>query len=221
MPWRRRRGARQGGGGDAGSADGLPPLQLRAADQIADNQTKQLALLSASAVPVRREYLLAGNEYYYRGPPRTDRPETEARRLPRIRKQGRATRQAAAGRHRARLCEGQQGRGAVRRRGPHRAHGEEREAQAAAGRSLRHHRRAQADRLQAHRRQPDRIVLAHRAAQRQGRGGDGTRAGAHARRLGDGAGIAEAHQRVGARPPRGTWPCRPTARRRCWITRCA
>ena len=33
---------------------------------IADNQTKQLALLSASGVPVRREYLLAGNEYYYR-----------------------------------------------------------------------------------------------------------------------------------------------------------
>ncbi|MFA4968098.1 MAG: DUF4139 domain-containing protein [Sulfuritalea sp.] len=33
---------------------------------IADNQTKQLALLSASTVPVRREYLLAGNEGYYR-----------------------------------------------------------------------------------------------------------------------------------------------------------
>jgi hypothetical protein len=33
---------------------------------IADNQTKQLALLSAGAVPVRREYLLTGNEYYYR-----------------------------------------------------------------------------------------------------------------------------------------------------------
>jgi hypothetical protein len=33
---------------------------------IADNQTKQLALLSASAVPVRRQYLLAGNEYSYR-----------------------------------------------------------------------------------------------------------------------------------------------------------
>jgi hypothetical protein len=33
---------------------------------IADNQTKQLALLSAGAVPVRREYLLAGNEYFYR-----------------------------------------------------------------------------------------------------------------------------------------------------------
>ena len=33
---------------------------------IADNQTKQLALLSAAAVPVRREYLLAGSDWYYR-----------------------------------------------------------------------------------------------------------------------------------------------------------
>ena len=33
---------------------------------IADNQTKQLALLTASAIPVRREYLLAGADYYYR-----------------------------------------------------------------------------------------------------------------------------------------------------------
>ncbi|MBK6636574.1 MAG: DUF4139 domain-containing protein [Rhodocyclaceae bacterium] len=33
---------------------------------IADNQTKQLALLSASSIPVSREYLLAGNDYYYR-----------------------------------------------------------------------------------------------------------------------------------------------------------
>jgi hypothetical protein len=33
---------------------------------IADQQTKQLALLSATAVPVRHEYLLAGSEYYYR-----------------------------------------------------------------------------------------------------------------------------------------------------------
>ena len=34
--------------------------------RIADNQTKQLALLSASAVPVRRDYLLAGSDWYYR-----------------------------------------------------------------------------------------------------------------------------------------------------------
>ncbi len=34
---------------------------------IDDNQTKQLALLSAGAIPVRREYLLAGGDYYYRG----------------------------------------------------------------------------------------------------------------------------------------------------------
>ena len=33
---------------------------------IADNQTKQLALLSADAIPVRHEYLLRGSEYYYR-----------------------------------------------------------------------------------------------------------------------------------------------------------
>jgi len=33
---------------------------------IADNQTKQLALLSAAAVAVHREYLLAGNDWYYR-----------------------------------------------------------------------------------------------------------------------------------------------------------
>ncbi len=33
---------------------------------VAENQTKQLALLSAAAVPVRREYLLAGNDWYYR-----------------------------------------------------------------------------------------------------------------------------------------------------------
>ena len=33
---------------------------------IEDNQTKQLALLSAGEIPVRRQYLLAGNDYYYR-----------------------------------------------------------------------------------------------------------------------------------------------------------
>jgi hypothetical protein len=34
---------------------------------LAENQTKQLALLSASNVPAEREYLLAGTEYYYQG----------------------------------------------------------------------------------------------------------------------------------------------------------
>ena len=32
---------------------------------IAENQTKQVALLSASTVPVRKEFLLRGNDYYY------------------------------------------------------------------------------------------------------------------------------------------------------------
>jgi hypothetical protein len=34
---------------------------------LLDNQTKQVALLSAAAVPVQKEYLLAGQDYYYRG----------------------------------------------------------------------------------------------------------------------------------------------------------
>jgi hypothetical protein len=34
---------------------------------VAENQTKQLALLSASNVPAEREYLLAGSDYYYMG----------------------------------------------------------------------------------------------------------------------------------------------------------
>lgn len=33
---------------------------------IGDNQTKQLALFSAGAIPVRRDYLLTGNDFYYR-----------------------------------------------------------------------------------------------------------------------------------------------------------
>lgn len=33
---------------------------------LLDNQTKQVALLSAAAVPVQKEYLLAGQDYYYR-----------------------------------------------------------------------------------------------------------------------------------------------------------
>lgn len=33
---------------------------------IADNQTKQVALLTANAIPVHKEYLLQGRDYYYR-----------------------------------------------------------------------------------------------------------------------------------------------------------
>ncbi|MDP1634734.1 MAG: DUF4139 domain-containing protein, partial [Gallionellaceae bacterium] len=34
---------------------------------LSDNQTKQVALLSAAGVPVRKEYRLAGQDWYYRG----------------------------------------------------------------------------------------------------------------------------------------------------------
>lgn len=39
---------------------------LGRATTIADNQTKQVALLNAATVPVRKELLLRGNDYYYR-----------------------------------------------------------------------------------------------------------------------------------------------------------
>ncbi len=45
---------------------GLPPVPLERPTSIADQQTKQLALLSATGLAVRRESLLAGADYYYR-----------------------------------------------------------------------------------------------------------------------------------------------------------
>lgn len=39
---------------------------LERATTIADNQTKQVALLNAAGVPVKKELLLQGDEYYYR-----------------------------------------------------------------------------------------------------------------------------------------------------------
>lgn len=35
---------------------------------LADNQTKQVALMSATRVPVKKQFLLAGADYYYTGP---------------------------------------------------------------------------------------------------------------------------------------------------------
>ncbi|WP_374355224.1 DUF4139 domain-containing protein [Chitinimonas sp.] len=53
----------------AAREEGLLDYHLYSFDRptsIADNQTKQLALLAASSVPVQREYLLAGGDWYYR-----------------------------------------------------------------------------------------------------------------------------------------------------------
>ncbi|HEX8986834.1 MAG TPA: DUF4139 domain-containing protein [Rhodocyclaceae bacterium] len=53
----------------AASQEALMDYHLYSFDRptsIADNQTKQLALLSATSIPVQRQYLLAGSEYYYR-----------------------------------------------------------------------------------------------------------------------------------------------------------
>jgi hypothetical protein len=51
--------------------EGLMDYHLYTFDRpttLAENQTKQLALLSASGVPATREYLLTGTDHYYRGP---------------------------------------------------------------------------------------------------------------------------------------------------------
>ena len=45
----------------------IPPLHPGPAHHPRENQTKQVALLSASPVPVRKEYLLQGQTYYYSG----------------------------------------------------------------------------------------------------------------------------------------------------------
>src|SRR6478736_8521751 len=39
---------------------------LQRPTSIADNQTKQVALLGATSVPVKKELVLQGNDYYYR-----------------------------------------------------------------------------------------------------------------------------------------------------------
>ncbi len=40
---------------------------LQRATILAENQTKQVALMSATAVPIKKEFLLAGSAYYYSG----------------------------------------------------------------------------------------------------------------------------------------------------------
>lgn len=55
-------------GAPAFAEEGLFEYHLYTLDRkttLADNQTKQIALLTASAVPVRKELLLAGADYYY------------------------------------------------------------------------------------------------------------------------------------------------------------
>ena len=109
---------------------------------IADNQTKQVALLSAQGVPVVKELLLQGTRLLLPLERRRHRPEDEGRRVravrePRVGAPGHAD---AEGRG-ARLQEGQRRQRAVRRRGPHRPHAEEREACASKlGEPLRRHR---------------------------------------------------------------------------------
>ena len=117
---------------------------------IADNQTKQVALLSAAGVPVTKELLLQGSDYYYRSSVGDIGQKLKVGVFVQFEnRESRAPRHADAEGRGARLQEGQRRQRAVRRRGPHRPHAEEREGAPQARRRLRRHRRQEADRLQA------------------------------------------------------------------------
>ena len=167
---------------------------------LADNQTKQVALLNAAAVPVKKELLLNGADYYYRSSVGDigQKLKTsvyvefyERREL--------APRPAAAEGRGPGLQARQLGQCPVRRRGPHRPHREEREGPTALGRGVRRDCRQAADRFPPPRTDQQgelrgRERLRDRAAQceERGRDRDGARAGAG--RLDHAGGIAAARQ---------------------------
>jgi hypothetical protein len=193
--------------------EGLFEYHLYTLDRLTnllDNQTKQVALLSAQKVKVDKEFRLTGGDWYYAGQHgdlgKKLKPSvctwSSPTRPRRVRKARRPRRAPAQG-HRPRLQEGQRRPRPIHRRGPHRPHRQGRDGQAEAGRGLRHHRRQEADRLPPPRDKQRRQLrgrkrLRDRAAQRQDRAGDGDRARTRARRL-DHAGRIAAPRQGGGR----------------------
>jgi hypothetical protein len=137
--------------------EGLFEYHLYTLDRLTnllDNQTKQVALLSAQKVKVDKEFRLTGGDWYYAGQHgdlgKKLKPSVYmefANKAEKGEKRRRRPRRAPAQGHRARLQEGQRRPRPIHRRGPHRPHRQGRDGQAEAGRGLRHHRRQEADRL--------------------------------------------------------------------------
>ncbi len=166
---------------------------------LAENQTKQVALMSATRVPVKKEFLLRRRELLLLGAVRRPGAEDEGRRVRRVRQQGRRPGHSPAQGRDPRLQEGRPGQCAVRRRGPHRPHAEERNRAPEAGRCLRRDRRQEADRFPETGRQRAlqlrvRVGVRNRAEERQAGSGHRHGARADAGRLDDGDRIAAAHQ---------------------------
>jgi hypothetical protein len=150
---------------------------------IADNQTKQVALLGASSVPVAKELVLQGNDYYYRSSiggigqkmkvgvfVQFENRESSRLGLPMPKGVVRVYKKDSAG------------NAPVHRRGPHRPHAKERDCAPQARRRLRRHRGQEADGLQAARHlQPLELCPRKRLRDRLEECEEGTRDGDRAR----------------------------------------
>ena len=98
---------------------------------INNSETKQVSMLGGTAVPVQKRYVVDGQSFYYRNAQHPGAPLKDVVQVfYQFKNEERGgPRHADAGRHRARLSGGLEGRRAVRRRGPHRPHAEGRDAQ--------------------------------------------------------------------------------------------
>ncbi len=164
--------------GGCGAADGaggvlrVPPLHARPpGTTIANQETKQLAMLNGTGVPVEKRYVVDGQSFYYRnrhspGTPIKDNVQVFYR-FRNDEKSGLGSPMPAG--DRPRLPGGFDGRPAVRRRGPHRPHAEGRDARPQDRQRLRHRLRAQPDGLREDQRLGLRDGVRDHAAQPQDR----------------------------------------------------
>ena len=137
---------------------------------INNAQTKQVSLLEGTDVPVIKRYVVEGQNYYYHNYMHPGSPikDSVAGLLPVPERGESGTRPADAGRRAARVSGGLKRRRAVRRRRPHHAHAERRNAERQDRQRLRRDLRAQADRFHEDRDQRLRIRIRDHAPQSQG-----------------------------------------------------
>ena len=136
---------------------------------IKDNQTKQIALLSAEKANVKKSFVVEPlGSYWFARYDGVEKPEGGCSPRARELKEERDGYAASQG-HRAGLQEGLQGRPAVHRRGPHRSHARERDRSCQDGGCLRRGGGAKADELRSPgQRPPVPVVVQGRPAQPQG-----------------------------------------------------
>ena len=172
---------------------------MRRKTTINNNQTKQVSLLEGTDVPATKRYVVEGQNYYYHNHQHPGSPikdlvqvyyqfKNEAKSGPR---------HPDAGRRAARLSAGLEGRRAVRRRRPHHAHAEGRDAERQDRQRVRRGVRAQADRLPEDRDQRLRVRVRDHAAQSQGDGDVGGSQRADRRHVADAALVARVDQDLG------------------------